>query len=50
MTEKVCPFMSRPVVSGDIWKLAEVPCIGERCEAWGAKTQSGVIKGCMLIP
>jgi len=30
-------------------ELMEVPCIGERCKAWGAKTPSGVAKGCRLI-
>lgn len=48
--EKICPFMSRPIITGCIsndgitennWMLFETVCIRERCMMW---------EECRLIP
>lgn len=56
---RVCPFMSKPysatraggpdnhIVTCTV--LMDVPCLKERCMAWG-EVQTGNGKGCRLIP
>jgi hypothetical protein len=60
--EKICPFMSgigtrsaNNVFERMLCELVEVPCLKERCAAWGIARQvfgspNRVDYGCRLIP
>ncbi len=48
--DRVCPFMSRPVVTNG-WAIqeAEVTCLHERCAAWHQFRDPDLPGYCLLI-